>query len=51
VRRVAIAERPDWRAVAEEYGFDFHTIDGQTYWDESAYYALSLEQVERDLEA
>lgn len=51
MRRVPIEPRPDWRRVAEDYGFDFHTIDGQPYWDESAYYALTLEQVEADLEA
>ena len=50
MRRVAIAPRADWRAQAEELGFRFHTIDGATYWDESAYYALTLEQVERDIE-
>lgn len=50
MRRVAIAPRADWRAQAEELGFHFHTIDGATYWDESAYYALTLEQVERDIE-
>lgn len=51
MRRIAIAERPDWRASAERYGFRFHTIDGEPYWDESAYYAFSLEQIERDIEA
>jgi glutathionylspermidine synthase len=51
VRRIAIAARPDWQATAEHYGFLFHTIDGAPYWDESAYYAFSLEQIERDIEA
>lgn len=51
MRRVAIAERPQWRRQAEEYGFDFHTIAGQAYWDESAYYAFSLQQIENDIEA
>ncbi len=48
---MAIAERPQWRRQAEEYGFDFHTIGGQAYWDESAYYAFSLQQIENDIEA
>ena len=39
MRRVEIAERPDWRASAEALGFRFHTIAGDTYWDEGAYYA------------
>ena len=51
MRRIAIAERPDWRETAESCGFVFHTIDGDPYWDETAYYAFSLEQIERDLEA
>ncbi len=31
-------------------GFRFHTIDGQPYWDESAYYAFTLRQIEQDIE-
>jgi glutathionylspermidine synthase len=50
MRRIAITERPDWRETATELGFRFHTIEGEPYWDESAYYALSLQQVEQDLE-
>lgn len=51
MRRLEIAERPDWRASAEALGFRFHTIAGDTYWDERAYYAFTLEEIERDLEA
>jgi len=51
MRRIAIAERPDWRESAERLGFRFHTIDGARYWDESAYYAFTLEEIERDIEA
>lgn len=51
MKRFAIAPRPDWQATAEHYGFLFHTIDGAPYWDESAYYAFTLEQIERDIEA
>ncbi|TWI11662.1 glutathionylspermidine synthase family protein [Aerolutibacter ruishenii] len=50
MRRVAIAPRPDWRRRAEACGFQFHTIDGAPYWDESAYYAFTLAQIEHDLE-
>ncbi|MBN8413546.1 glutathionylspermidine synthase family protein [Halomonas litopenaei] len=49
--RVSIEERPRWRARAQEFGFEFHTIDGASYWDETAYYQFSLEQVESDIEA
>ena len=50
VKRVAIAERSNWRARAAEGGFRFHTIDGAPYWDETAYYAFTLRQIENDLE-
>ncbi|WP_295847821.1 glutathionylspermidine synthase family protein [uncultured Xanthomonas sp.] len=50
MKRIAIVERGDWRTQAAEYGFRFHTIDGQRYWDERAYYAFNLRQIERDLE-
>jgi glutathionylspermidine synthase len=51
MQRISIQERPGWRQQAAEYGFAFHTIDGERYWDESAYYAFTLKQVENDLEA
>ena len=51
VQRVTCLERPDWRQQAEQTGFDFHTINGEPYWDESAYYAFTLEEIERDIEA
>ena len=36
--------------TAVEHGFDFHSIDGDPYWDESAYYCFTLQQIEDDLE-
>ena len=51
MRRVPIAERANWRDRALQAGFDFHTIDGDRYWDESVFYAFSLEQIETDIEA
>ncbi|KAG1531763.1 hypothetical protein G6F50_016525 [Rhizopus delemar] len=50
MQRIRIAERAQWRARAEEAGFRFPTIDGQPYWDESAYYAFTLRQIEQDIE-
>ncbi len=49
--RVAIPERVNWKRKAAEFGFKFHTMQGKAYWDESAYYHFSLEQIERDLES
>lgn len=51
MKRIPINERPDWREQAEGLGFHFHTIDGERYWDETAYYAFTLEQIEHDIEA
>jgi glutathionylspermidine synthase len=50
MQRLTCKERGDWRATAEQYGFDFHTIDGERYWDERAYYAFTLDQIERQIE-
>ena len=32
--------------TAENAGFGFHTIDGERYWDERAYYAFPLEEID-----
>jgi len=50
MQKIPFKERPDWRQTAEKLGFMFHTIDGEAYWDESAYYQFSLKQIENDLE-
>ena len=51
MQRIKIEERPYWREMADQSGFIYHTINGEPYWDETAYYAFTLEQIERDLEA
>ena len=50
MKRINSNPRPGWKAFAESVGFNFHTFDGEPYWDESAYYQFSLEQIEQDLE-
>jgi len=50
MQRIAIAPRADWKQQAERLGFQFHTIEGETYWDESAYYAFTMRQIEDELE-
>ncbi len=50
MQRIPCAERSDWEATAENAGFDFHTIDGERYWDERACYAFTLDQIERGIE-
>jgi len=51
MQRIACSERDDWRETAEACGFDFHTIDGERYWDERAYYAFTLDEIEQKIEA
>ncbi|MGL4979619.1 MAG: glutathionylspermidine synthase family protein [Plesiomonas sp.] len=48
--RIPCKERPHWRQQAAEFGFGFHTMYGEPYWDETAYYQFSLQQIEEDLE-
>jgi glutathionylspermidine synthase len=50
MQRIICTERHDWRSTAEECGFDFHTLDGERYWDERAYFAFTLEEIERRIE-
>jgi glutathionylspermidine synthase len=51
MRRVAIKPRDNLAARASELGFDFLEFDGEPYWDESAYYAFTLAEIEDDIEA
>lgn len=46
-----IQPRSNWQQQADEFGFKFHTMYGQAYWDESAYYQFTLKQIEQDIEA
>lgn len=48
--RIPVAERPDWQQRAKEFGFKFHTMYGEKYWDESAYYQFTLNQIEQGIE-
>lgn len=51
MRRVTVPPRPDWIEQVERLGFAFHTIDGETYWDESAAFAFTIAEIESDIEA
>jgi glutathionylspermidine synthase len=50
MRRITCPERDDWRTTADACGFDFHTLHGERYWDERAYYAFTLDEIERSIE-
>src|SRR5450432_2540393 len=51
MQRIVCPERDDWRTTADAAGFDFHTIDGERYWDERACYAFTLDEIERGIES
>jgi glutathionylspermidine synthase len=50
MQRITCPERDDWQTTADQCGFDFHTIDGERYWDERGYYAFTLEEIEQRIE-
>ena len=48
--RKSVPERPDWQAIAEQFGFLFHHVDGEIYWDERACWQFTLREIEDELE-
>lgn len=46
MRRRFLEPRPGWRDAVEGLGFDFHTIDGETYWDEGACWEFAAAQID-----
>ena len=48
--RMPCQPRKGWQQQANEFGFHFHTMYGEPYWDESAYYQFTLAQIENDIE-
>lgn len=46
MQRIMLEERPDWQRTAHAMGFDFHTIEGERYWDERACYRFSNTQID-----
>lgn len=50
MERLRVRPRDNWREVAEEHGFAFHTPDGERYWDETHAYRFTLREIEDGLE-
>ncbi|MEP4890998.1 MAG: glutathionylspermidine synthase family protein [Aliiglaciecola sp.] len=48
--RIPSDPRKNWQQKAKDFGFSFHSMYGEPYWDESAYYQFNLQQIENDLE-
>lgn len=51
MRLMPMQPRPDWKQLAEDANFDFHTMHGEPYWDETVAYQFSLEEIEQGIEA
>ena len=45
MERISIHPRNNWQKAVEQLGFGFHTAESP-YWDESAYYAFRLHEIE-----
>jgi glutathionylspermidine synthase len=46
VRRLSIDPRPNWQNEVEKYGFMFHTLRGEPYWDETACYQFTAHEID-----
>lgn len=47
MQRHTIAPRDNWQGAVEEQGLIWHSDADGPYWDESAYYSFTLDEVER----
>jgi glutathionylspermidine synthase len=50
MQRIPVKGRSALEAAAARHEFEFHAETGIPYWDESAYYQFSSQQIETDLE-
>ena len=46
MQRLPIQPRPDWQKTVESQGFYFHTAGEQPYWDETAYYRFTSDEID-----
>jgi len=46
MERLKIEPRPEWQRLVESQGMAYHTMDGATYWDESACYRFSEREID-----
>lgn len=46
MQRLSITPRNNWQQSVEDQGMAYHTIDGDVYWDESAYYQFSSAEID-----
>ena len=46
MRRHSILPRAGWQRLVEETGLTFHSVAGQSYWDESAYWEFTAGEID-----
>jgi glutathionylspermidine synthase len=46
MKRIPIEPRPRWQEEVERAGLLWHTADGRPYWNESAYYLFTADQID-----
>jgi glutathionylspermidine synthase len=46
-RKTIAVPRKNWQKEMESVGFTYHTIDGEKYWTEDAYYEFTTAQIEK----
>ena len=47
MRRCLITPRPGWEEIVQSQGLTWHLTDGRPYWNESAYYRFSADEIAR----
>src|SRR4051812_34069492 len=47
MKRISIEPRADWQGKVESVGLTYHSINNQSYWNESAYYEFTSDEVDR----
>lgn len=50
MRRHSIPARPGWRATATRLGFHYADMYGAPYWDETALFSFTLDEIENAIE-
>lgn len=46
MERIKMTPRDNWVSTVENLGFEFHTLNGHAYWDESACYRFHEDEIE-----
>lgn len=50
MRRIPVQQRSGLKQTALEHGYEYRDGDGVPYWDETAYYQFTLQQIEEGIE-